>query len=73
MIQKSGDNISQYAAIYDFSLECPKFREQMFTEFSKRANGEWSMPLTDNELSLPSAAVDSPTESSENAKLLRNS
>lgn len=41
---------------YDFSLECPEFRERLFTEFKKQAESTEAIPLSDEELALLNAA-----------------
>ena len=46
---------------YDFSQECPEFRERLFAEFMKRADEKEVMGLSDEELDLLNAAGDGRT------------
>lgn len=70
MTQKPNDTINQSTEAYDFSQECPAFREQLFAEFLKQAGSEWAVPLEDDELSMLNAAGGPPTNNNEHSSRL---
>lgn len=72
MTQKPNDTINQSTAVYDFSMECPEFREHLLAEFLKQAGREWTLPLDDDELSMLNAAGGPPSNSNEHSSRLTN-
>lgn len=56
MVQNLIDSINLSQSDYDFSQECPVFREQLFAEFIERAGAKETLPLSDEELTSLYAA-----------------
>lgn len=53
MEQKSNNSINLSKSDYDFSLECPEFRERLLTEFISHAGVKETLPLMDKKSHFP--------------------